>query len=206
MNTWLQPGEVASETRINCFFNSVCSPATTDPLPQKKIFFAIFAFFRGYINNASSQVNKPLNRDEGIETIRAIVADCLARDLTDVRPESRLITELGADSLDFIDLIFTLEKRFGVRIRETDLNPMMSPDTAGSQTSSSTEFLPPDALSRLLPWLPELAATPDLSRVRPSEVWPLITVEALWRLVELKTRSDVGGQPQRRGLTTDEYG
>ena len=132
-------------------------------------------------------MNPPLNRNEGVEIIRAVVADCLARDIAQVRPESRLITELGADSLDFIDLIFTLEKRFGVRIRETDLNPMLTPDTSGAQASSNAEFLAPDAVSRLLPWLPELAAAPDLSRVRPTEVWPLITVEALWRLVEQKT-------------------
>jgi acyl carrier protein len=135
-------------------------------------------------------VNQPLNPDQGIEITRAVVADCLARDVAEVRPESRLITDLGADSLDFIDLIFTLEKRFGVRIRENDLNVMSRPDTSSPEASSNAEFLSPDAISRLLPWLPELRTAPDLSHVRPNQVWPLITVEALWRLVELKSKSD----------------
>ena len=131
-------------------------------------------------------VQSPPKRAQGIETIREIVAECLARDLSDVRPDSRLITELGADSLDFVDLIFTLEKRFGVRIRENDL---ISRPSNFTQDGTTVEFLPPEAVSRLLPWLPELAASPDLSRIRPTQVLPLVTVEGLWRLVEHKMSS-----------------
>ena len=137
----------------------------------------------------SLQVNEPVNPDQGIEITRAVVAECVARDIAEVRPESRLITDLGADSLDFIDLIFTLEKRFGVKILETDLNLMSRPDTSNPAASPAPEFLTSEAVSRLLPWLPEVAALPDLSRLRPIHVWPMITVEALWRLVELKIKS-----------------
>ena len=134
-------------------------------------------------------MNQPFNRDQGIEIIRTIVAECLARDVAEVRPESRLIPELGADSLDFVDLIFTLEKRFGVRIRENDMNLMSGAGIPGQDAGAGAEFLPPDAVSRLLPWLPELATVQDPSRVRPVQVLPLITVEALWRLVEQKMKS-----------------
>ena len=129
-------------------------------------------------------MNNLPQRDQGIEIIRAIVADCLARDVTEIRRDSRLITELGADSLDFVDLIFTLEKRFGVRIRENDLNPGMRPEASGN----NSDFLPGDAVSRLLPWLPELTSLPDLKQVRPIQILPLVTVESLWRLVEQKAQ------------------
>src|SRR6266446_2993772 len=98
-----------------------------------------------------------VSREQGIQIVRAVVAECLARDEEEVRAESRLVTDLGADSLDFIDLIFTLEKRFGVRIRENDLNL-----AAGASTDPNVEFLSPAAVSRLLPWLPELSADGDL--------------------------------------------
>jgi len=125
-----------------------------------------------------------VSREQGIQIVRSVVAECLARGQDEVRAESRLVTDLGADSLDFIDLIFTLEKRFGVRIRENDLNL-----AAGASSDPNVEFLPAAAVSRLLPWLPEVAATGDLSRIRPAQVLPLVTVEALWRLVEQKMRS-----------------
>ncbi len=137
-------------------------------------------------------VNEFLNRDEGIEVIRTIVAECLARDILEVRGESRLITELGADSLDFIDLIFTLEKRFGLRLGENDLSMLGRPTIAGQDAGATAEFLPADTVSRLLPWLPELASLPDPAHVRPTEVLPLITVEALWRLVEQNSTKQGG--------------
>jgi len=124
-----------------------------------------------------------MNNQHGIETVRTLVAECLARDLADVRPESGLITDLGADSLDFVDWIFTLEKRFGVKIREEDVNLM-----ARSNLPADAEFLSPEAVSQLASWLPELATVPDKSRVKPAQVWPLITVDALWRLVERKMK------------------
>lgn len=131
-------------------------------------------------------MTEPLNHDQGVEIVRTIVAECLARDLSEVLPQSRLIGELGADSLDFVDLIFTLEKRFGVRLRENDLNPM---SRVSGQGAVIIEFLPAEVVSRLLPWLPELALEPDQSRIRPTQVLPLITVESLWRLVEEKRKT-----------------
>ena len=131
-------------------------------------------------------MNEPLKRDQSLEIIRTIVAECLARDISEVLPESRLIGDLAADSLDFVDLIFTLEKRFGVQLRQNDLNPM---SRVPGQGSVIVEFLPAEVVSRLLPWLPELALASDLSRIRPGQVLPLVTVESLWCLLEQKMKT-----------------
>jgi acyl carrier protein len=125
-------------------------------------------------------------RDEGVAMLRQMVADCLARELEEVRAESRLISDLGADSLDIVDLIFTMEKRFDVRLREDDLPVVSRLETAGPDGG---EFLSAEAVARLVPWLPDLGVQTDRTRVRPTEVLPLITVEALWRLLEHKRSS-----------------
>src|SRR5581483_5172053 len=96
--------------------------------------------------------NEVVDEEQGVEIVRGIIAECLARELADVRRDSRLIPDLGADSLDFVDLIFTLEKRFGVRIREDDLNMMSRPNLPAPDGSPLLEFIPADAVSRLLPW------------------------------------------------------
>jgi acyl carrier protein len=54
-----------------------------------------------------------------IETrVMQIVAEALDRPLSEVRLESSLIDDLGAESIDFLDLVFRLESAFSMKISE----------------------------------------------------------------------------------------
>ena len=48
--------------------------------------------------------------------VAQIVADALGCELDEVKPQSSLIEDLDAESIDFLDLVFRLEKGFGVKI------------------------------------------------------------------------------------------
>ena len=48
--------------------------------------------------------------------VREIVADVLVIDEDEVSQDSRLIADLGAESIDFLDLVFQLEKEFKIKI------------------------------------------------------------------------------------------
>jgi acyl carrier protein len=119
------------------------------------------------------------------DSVRALVADSLAQDQADVTLESRLITDLGADSLDFIDMIFALEKRFSVKIRQGELDFLSKLDVSNPKVMREG-FLAREAVEGLLPWLPALKTVPDLSKVTPAQVFSFITVETLCIMVEAK--------------------
>ncbi len=51
------------------------------------------------------------------------LAGALGIDKNDIRPESSLVRDLGAESIDFIDIIFRLEKTFDIKIPSGDLFP-----------------------------------------------------------------------------------
>ena len=48
--------------------------------------------------------------------VKAIIADKLSRDENEVTNEAEFTKDLGADSLDTVDLIMEFEKEFGVKI------------------------------------------------------------------------------------------
>ena len=48
--------------------------------------------------------------------VAQIIADALGLETADVKPAAPLIEELGAESIDFLDLVFRLERAFGVKI------------------------------------------------------------------------------------------
>ena len=124
-----------------------------------------------------------MTREDVFPKLRAMIADSLAVDEADVTLQSRLIDDLGADSLDFVDLVFAIEKAFGVKIREADLNFLARLDFS-SPTVMKDGFLTAETLDTLLPLMPALGNVPDRARVTPGELFSLLTVESLCLMVE----------------------
>ncbi len=53
-----------------------------------------------------------LNRDEILEKIREVLMEALGVDADEVTPEASLTADLEAESIDFLDIVFRLEKSF----------------------------------------------------------------------------------------------
>ena len=51
-----------------------------------------------------------------LPTVSATIADALGCDLADVRPDASLIEDLDAESIDFLDMVFRLERAFKIKI------------------------------------------------------------------------------------------
>lgn len=64
------------------------------------------------------------------ERVAAIVAEALSVPIERVTPTASLIDDLGAESIDFLDILFRLETAFNIKIRETDLWGNRPPDQA----------------------------------------------------------------------------
>ncbi len=50
------------------------------------------------------------------EDIQAVIAEQLNVDVAQVTPEAEFVKDLGADSLDVVELIMALEEKFGIEI------------------------------------------------------------------------------------------
>lgn len=62
-------------------------------------------------------------REEITRQVRTIVAQALKVDESKARPEASLIKDLGAESIDFLDIVFRLEKAFKIKIPKGELFP-----------------------------------------------------------------------------------
>ena len=54
------------------------------------------------------------------EEVKAIIVDKLGVDESQVTPAAAFTTDLGADSLDTVDLIMEFEKEFGIKIPDEE--------------------------------------------------------------------------------------
>ncbi|MFW6155190.1 MAG: acyl carrier protein [Planctomycetota bacterium] len=65
----------------------------------------------------------PTTRDEVFEKVRETLEEALGVDADEVTPEATLTEDLGAESIDFLDIVFRLEKAFDIKIPRGELFP-----------------------------------------------------------------------------------
>lgn len=64
-----------------------------------------------------------LSRDEIYKKVQGVMVDALGVDEEEVTPQSKLSADLGAESIDYLDIVFRLEKAFGIKIPRGELFP-----------------------------------------------------------------------------------
>ena len=122
-------------------------------------------------------------KDEVFEKVQEALVEALGVDDDEVTPEATLVGDLGAESIDFLDIVFRLEKAFDIKIPRGELFPEDVWTNAeyvqdGKVTESGLE-----ELRRRMPFanLDEFAKNPVVQ-----EFGNLLTVADMCRFVESK--------------------
>ena len=64
-----------------------------------------------------------MSRDEVYSKVQGVLVDALGVDEEQVKPNARLRQDLGAESIDFLDIVFRLERAFSIKIPRGEMIP-----------------------------------------------------------------------------------
>jgi acyl carrier protein len=64
-----------------------------------------------------------MSHDEVFAKVQEVLVDALGVDDDEVTPTATLTTDLGAESIDFLDIVFRLEQAFDIKIEQGELFP-----------------------------------------------------------------------------------
>ena len=123
-----------------------------------------------------------MNVESVYPKVREIIADVLVIDEESVSLHSRLITDLGAESIDFLDLVFQLEKEFSIKIPRGQLEK----NARGTLTEAEFEkggVLTAQGLVALKNYLSEVPADAFKAHMKINEIPMLFTVETFCKLI-----------------------
>ena len=68
--------------------------------------------------------NMAATKEQVFEQVRDVLVDALGVDEEEVKGSATLMGDLGAESIDFLDIVFRLEKAFGIKIPREELFPV----------------------------------------------------------------------------------
>ncbi|MCR4411997.1 MAG: acyl carrier protein [Thermoguttaceae bacterium] len=122
-------------------------------------------------------------KEEIFEKVQNALVDALGVDEEEVTPEATLVGDLGAESIDFLDIQFRLEKAFNIKIPQKELLPQDVLTNAQYVQDGRVTDAGLAELRKRMPWasLDRFAANPKVQDFTNS-----LTVEDLCRFVESK--------------------
>jgi acyl carrier protein len=125
-----------------------------------------------------------MTHDDIFAKVRTTLVDALSVDDEQVTPAARLKADLGAESIDFLDIVFRLEKQFGVTIPREELFPESI--FQGDATFVSGGKVTPVGLAALEKQMPYADLTDFKKNPSLDKVEDLFTVDLIVRYLESK--------------------
>jgi acyl carrier protein len=114
--------------------------------------------------------------------VRAIIADVLVMDEEQIQLNSRLIQDLGAESIDFLDLVFQLEKSFHIKIPRGQVEKNARGSLSEAEFEKGGELTPQGILA-IKTYLNEIPEDQFKPHMKVAEIPMLFTVETFCKLV-----------------------
>jgi acyl carrier protein len=120
--------------------------------------------------------------------VSATLVEALNVDEEDIKPDSTLQGDLGAESIDFLDIVFRLEREFGIKIPRGELFPesIFQGDPEFVQDGRVT----PKGLDELRTKMPFADLSSFEKDPEVSKISDLFTVELITRYIQGKLESN----------------
>ena len=126
--------------------------------------------------------------------IAEIVAAALPCDVEKVKLEASLIDDLGAQSIDFLDIVFRIERAFKVKIPRGKIIEEARGDLAQSEFDQGG-IVSPAGLERLKAFLSEVPPERFTNPLKVADIARLFTTETFCKIVIRQQRAAGAAKP-----------
>jgi acyl carrier protein len=132
-----------------------------------------------------------MTRAEVLEGVKECLAKVLNIAVESIQEDSKIIQDLGADSLDFLDLSFHIQQKFGVSFSPRDDERRLQKKLGGIEIQNNGVYTP-EALAELRRSMPEVPAEEFSEGLAVSALPFLFRVSTIVNLIlRLKEEHDV---------------
>lgn len=124
-----------------------------------------------------------MEKDKLFEGVKKCLMECVRVDEDEIELNSKLIDDLGADSLDLLDIIFAVERHFKVKIKQGGIEKMAR-EGIPPEEFEVNGLLQAKGVERLRDILSEVPSDEIHEGLHISQLPYLFTVETVMKIVE----------------------
>jgi acyl carrier protein len=118
--------------------------------------------------------------------VKDAVGAALALDEDEVTPDATLMDDLGAESIDLLDILFRIEKGTGVKIEAADLGDYIQGGIPDDEFSDDNEVITEKGAEQLKQVMPQTDSQALVGSLKAEEVINLFTVQNLTDMVHAR--------------------
>jgi acyl carrier protein len=121
--------------------------------------------------------------------VKEAVTEALALDDDEVTPDSTLMDDLGAESIDLLDILFRIERRSGIKVQVSDLADHIQGGIPDEEFGDENEIVSAVGLAHLKKVMPQIDVEVLTGTLAADQVMNLFTVQNLADIVASRAES-----------------
>jgi acyl carrier protein len=97
-----------------------------------------------------------LTKEESLSAVQVAVVGALGVGEDEATPDATLMDDLGAESIDLLDMLFRIERSTGIKIQAGDLGTYIQGGIPDDQFSDDQEVITPEGMEQLKKVMPQI--------------------------------------------------
>lgn len=130
-----------------------------------------------------------MTQDEIYSAVQNAIVDALGVGDDEVTPDATLLGDLGAESIDLLDILFRIERQLGVKIQASDLSAYVQGGIPDEEFGDENGIITQKGLDQLKKVMPQIDESELSGKLRAEQVMSLFTVQNLADMVAQRAGS-----------------
>jgi acyl carrier protein len=124
-----------------------------------------------------------VSNDEIQSAVQDAIVGALGVDEDEVTADATLLGDLGAESIDLLDILFRLERKLGIKIQASDLGAYVQGGIPDDEFGDENGIVSAKGLTQLKKVMPQINTDALAGKLEAGKVMSLFTVQNLTDMV-----------------------
>ena len=154
--------------------------------PERILKLQLDAWLYKITKNACLKRKIYMLHEKILQTVTTVMIDALGVDEDEVAPEATLLGDLGAESIDLLDILFRLERKLGIKIQASDITVHIQGGIPDEVFCDENHIISAVGLAQLKKAMPQINTDVLAGKLQAEKVLSLFTVGNLVNMYDAK--------------------